>query len=624
MPVMTSSLVVDRGALAGRRPRRSDPPPAASARAASPPVGACGGPRAMCQSTVFSDTQLVGNRAAAPALGNEQHDLCSTADSSGTAMGADPLPLTPPGCDSPLTRATRLTLVIAVRCDNSRRGGVRGPRAVWRSRGGRDAAPGGGSSGVMSAAAAPGRRDGRGGRSRRRALGRAAAADRPQCRVYVTLRKLLGRDRIDTQGPATRSGRARRARPRSLRAARCPVSAADPRGSRQSCWPRRCGSSAVPRSRTFATTTSPRAEAARIEELRLRRPRGAGSRRNWRSARHETRCPARALIAEAPLRERLRGAAHAGALPRGPAGRGARGIPARAARPWSTKLGIEPGPELQRARVADPRPGSRVATPTRHGRRRSPAAPPTPLIGRERELAEIAAPAPTRRRPPADAHGAAAATGKTRLGLRSRARGGALADGSSSSARSLARPGARRAGAGRRARVGETRACRWSSHRGSDRRPADARALVDNVEHVVAAAPGIGRALGRGRPEAAAPLVRATLHLAGEHATWCRPSRTRLLRALFCDARGGRRRDRRPGWSRPRRGRRDLPRGSTACRSRSSSPPRAQRPPLEALLARLGGRLELPDEGAGRPAAAPPDAPAYARRERRAPDAGEA
>jgi hypothetical protein len=51
-----------------------------------------------------AETQLVGDRAAASALGDEQHDLLLDGGQFGNDQVEDLLALTPPGCDSPLTR----------------------------------------------------------------------------------------------------------------------------------------------------------------------------------------------------------------------------------------------------------------------------------------------------------------------------------------------------------------------------------------------------------------------------------------------------------------------------------------------------------------------------------------
>ena len=78
-----------------------------------------------------------------------------------------------------------------------------------------------------------------------------------------------------------------------------------------------------------------------------------------------------ALVAEHPLRERLRGAADAGAVPSRPARRRARRVPGRPARALDGELGLEPGPELRGARAGDPHPRSR-RSPRPHASRRVP------------------------------------------------------------------------------------------------------------------------------------------------------------------------------------------------------------------------------------------------------------
>ena len=132
------------------------------------------------------------------------------------------------------------------------------------------------------------------------------------------------------------------------------------------------------RSSQFAYERFAQTEIARLEELRLaaleKRDRGASSRSGGTRALSPS---CEALVQQHPLRERLCGPADARALPVGPAGRGARGVPADAAR---SRRGARhrARPRAARARAQDPEPGPVArAHPSRPpGRAPSPRAAP--------------------------------------------------------------------------------------------------------------------------------------------------------------------------------------------------------------------------------------------------------
>ena len=173
--------------------------------------------------------------------------------------------------------------------------------------------------------------------------------------VYVSrLRKLLGDGRLVTRPPgyvlrvdpgeldlgALRGARdegARRWRPATRRRPRRLA-----RGARALARP------AAGRPRLRAVRAG-RDRAAR--GAAARGARGAHRRRARARAPRELVGELEALVAEHPLRERLRGAADARAVPVRPPGRGARGLPqARAA--LVDELGLEPGRELRELQAA--------------------------------------------------------------------------------------------------------------------------------------------------------------------------------------------------------------------------------------------------------------------------------
>ena len=176
------------------------------------------------------------------------------------------------------------------------------------------------------------------------------------------------------------------------------LDAGEPRRGRRR-WRRRAPSGADRRSPISPTGRSPRARSHASPTCGWRRT-SCTSRRDWRWAPRRGGRGARGADRRAPYRERLRGAAHARAVPVRPPGRRAQAYQ-DARRALVDELGIEPGErlrELERAvlaqdpalalPIAQPRP----APPTMA--RRQPGAPPLQRL----------------RRPPATASG-----GTTRL-----------------------------------------------------------------------------------------------------------------------------------------------------------------------------------------------------------------
>src|SRR5829696_116542 len=453
-------------------------------------------------------------------------------------------------------------------CDNSRRGEVRAPGADGgRRRRARRRAAAAEAASVTRAAAAPRRRDGHGGRSRRRALGRAAAGDCPQrsagsCRdAEEAARARPHRDaRVRLHAPARRG----RARPPSLRAAavRCPRPTAAGAGRTVSRGARalpRCPAPGLPLRRVRARRGGAHRRAA------APRPRAQDRRGTRARAPRRRRSPARATDRRGAPARAVPGAADARAVPRGPAGRGARGIPARALDP-RRRARHRAGARAAAAGAPDSQPGSPPCHPLRHGRRRSPA----------------------------DAADAAA---------RARARAGR-----SAAARfpdgvffvplaSLADPELVVPTLASALGVGETAGTpleQLIADRIGDR---PTLVVLDNVEHVAAAASGVGTLLSAAAGLKLLATSREPLRLYGEHLYRVPPLENAAATALFCDRAEA-------VGAIVDRGGADLAAVAEICLRLDRLPlavelaaARADVLPLEALVARLGERLELLTKG---------------------------
>jgi predicted ATPase/DNA-binding SARP family transcriptional activator len=132
-----------------------------------------------------------------------------------------------------------------------------------------------------------------------------------------------------------------------------------------------------------------RTEIARLEELRLAARERLADRRLQRGGHEEALPDLQELVAAEPLRERARALLML-ALYR--AGRQSEALEAfRAGRELLVEeLGLEPSVELRELQAAILRQDAALADPHRRRRRNLPA-PPTPLVGREREIEELAA-----------------------------------------------------------------------------------------------------------------------------------------------------------------------------------------------------------------------------------------
>ena len=132
-----------------------------------------------------------------------------------------------------------------------------------------------------------------------------------------------------------------------------------------------------------------RTEAARLQDLRLAARERLADRRLQRGGHAEALADLQALVTAEPLRERARGLLML-ALYR--AGRQVEALEVyRAGRELLVEeLGLEPGAPLRELQAAILRHDPALSDPATRPRRHLPA-PPTPLVGRERELDELAA-----------------------------------------------------------------------------------------------------------------------------------------------------------------------------------------------------------------------------------------
>ena len=408
--------------------------------------------------------------------------------------------------------------------------------------------------------------------------------------VHVSqLRRALGAETIVTRpsGYAV-AARAGRAGPRALRGARRAGSRARrPSGGGAAAR----GARAVPRPAAGrrAALRPGGGEADRLAELRL----DALEQRielDLELGRHgELVARARGADRRAPVPRALPRAADARALPRRPPGRRARRLPPR---PPRAGRGARPRarPRAAAPRGRDPRPGpgarrsqrapppARAAPPRR--RARPLPLPPTPLLGRDEDLATAAALLADPRRAAAHAHRA----GRDRQdALRARARAPARRRSSPEGARFVALGALddpERVGGRSSSRRSATIAAARAAARGRQLRAAARRRAASSAA-LLAASPRSKLVV----------TSRAPLRLAAEHELALgaagaprRPPRCSQRRARAVDPRlaldGG-----------DERGSSRSARASTGCRWRSSSPPRASRssPPRRSSTAWRAG-----------------------------------
>lgn len=220
----------------------------------------------------------------------------------------------------------------------------------------------------------------------------ASSANALQVQIHA-LRKLLGEERITTEGPGYRL----RVEPDELDVERFERLAA--RGRNELAAGNADAAAATlrtalalwrgPAFEDVAYEQFARAEIARLEELRLfvLEERIAA---DLALARHESLAPElEALVASHPTRERLHGQLML-ALYRSGRQADALAVFRRTRRALRDELGLDPGPELQQLEQAVLRqdPALRVEPPGVRARRHLPA-PRAPLVGRRRELEEV-------------------------------------------------------------------------------------------------------------------------------------------------------------------------------------------------------------------------------------------
>ena len=219
------------------------------------------------------------------------------------------------------------------------------------------------------------------------------------------LRRELGADVLETRAP----GYVLRVAPDQIDArrferalARCAAAAAPRSGA--TLLSRRSRSGAVRRSRSSRSTTSRRPRSGRLEELRL----VALEERieaDLELGRHgDVVGELEALVARAPAARDVPPAADARALPRGPAGRGARRVPG-CARPLRRRARHRARPGAQAAPVGDPASRGRprrtgAPAPIGRGRRDRQGAPRRPGRSgarprRRRAISRRTSPAPS-------------------------------------------------------------------------------------------------------------------------------------------------------------------------------------------------------------------------------------
>ena len=259
-------------------------------------------------------------------------------------------------------------------------------------------------------------------------------------------------------------------------------------------------------------------EAARIEELRLHALEQKIE-AELALGRHDDVVPElERLIGEHPLRERLRAQLML-ALYR--AGRQAEALQAYqdARSTLVEELGIEPGPELQRLERQILNQDPALAAPSAMVAAARLPTPPTPLIGREREIEEVTA---LLRRPEVRlvTLTGTGGTGKTRLAIQAAAglldafADGVVFVGLAPLQDPDARPADRRAGA--RGRRNEWRHARRGS-RPAALRNRELLLVFDNFEHLLAAAPSVADIAAGAAGVKLLVTSRAPLRLSAEH-----------------------------------------------------------------------------------------------------------
>ena len=413
----------------------------------------------------------------------------------------------------------------------------------------------------------------------------------------ATLRKLLGRDRITTH----ESGYTLRLEEDELDLHRFERLLSDVRGrppqKQSDLLAEALGLFRGAPLQDFCYDDFARAEAARIEELRLRALELKID-AELALGRHDDVVPQlERLIAEAPLRERFRAQLML-ALYR--AGRQAEALEAyqRARSALVDELGIEPGPELQQLerQILNQDPG--LATPSAMVAAARLPTPPTPLIGRERELAEA-----QRLLLRDDVRlltlTGAGGTGKTRLALEvARNAAARFPDGVFFvPLASLADPKLVVPTLARALGVGESEGTppgELIADRIADR---PTLVLLDNFEHVVAGASEVGTLLSAAAGLKLLATSREPLRLYGEHLYRVPPLENAAATALFYDRAEA-------VGAIVDRGGAELAAVGEICQRLDGLPlavelaaARADILPLEALLTRLGERLELLTNG---------------------------
>jgi predicted ATPase/DNA-binding SARP family transcriptional activator len=413
----------------------------------------------------------------------------------------------------------------------------------------------------------------------------------------ATLRKLLGRDRIATR----ESGYALQLEENELDLHRFERLLSDAQGRVPREQAELLGEALSlfrgPPLQDFRYDDFAHAEAERIEELRLR----ALELRidaDLALGRHDDLVPQlEQLIAEVPLRERFRAQLML-ALYR--ADRQADALEAyqQARTTLVDELGIEPGPALQRVERQILNQDPALAAPSARVASAQLPTPPTPLVGRERELADsrrLLLREDVRLLTLTGPGG----TGKTRLALEV-ARGAAghfPGDVFFVPLASLVDPKLVVPTLARAVGAGETAGT--PPERRIAERIAERPTLVvlDNVEHVAAAAPTLGDLLSLAPGLKLLATSREPLRLYGEHLYRVPPLVNAAATVLFCD------RAEAVGAILDRDGA-DLATVSEICRRLDGLPlavelaaARADVLPIEELLARLGKRLELLTKG---------------------------